>query len=131
MTRLEAWLSEHPVIGYWLPPVVWMTAIFALSAQTDLPDASRPTWDLLLKKGGHMAEYAILLWLLWRPISKRTPFERPLGLAWLLAVLYAVSDEFHQTFVPGRNGWIWDVIVDGAGASLAALGIWFRTRRRQ
>ena len=131
IASLEMWFRKHPVIGYWLPPVAWMTLIFVLSAQPNLPEASRPTWDLLLKKGGHMAEYAILHSLLWRAVHQRTPFPRPLGLAWLLCVLYAASDEFHQTFVPGRNGWIGDVVVDSVGASLAAMGIWLRTRRRR
>jgi len=125
------WFRKHPVIGYWLPPVAWMTLIFALSAQPNLPEAPSPGWDLLLKKGAHMAGYAILLWLLWRAIHKQTCFSWPLGLAWLLAVLYAASDEFHQTFVPGRNGWAGDVVVDSVGASLALLGIWLRARPRR
>ena len=87
IASLEMWIRKHPVIGYWLPPVVWMILIFVMSAQPDLPEASRPGWDLLLKKGAHMAEYAILLWLLWRAVHKRTPFPWPMGLARLLAVL--------------------------------------------
>lgn len=43
--------------------------------------------------------------------------------ALLLSSLYAISDEYHQTFVPGRNGTLADVLVDGVGMVLA-LGIW-------
>ena len=41
-------------------------------------------------------------------------------LAWLLAVLYAVTDEIHQTFTPGRHPSIWDVVIfDNLGAMIA------------
>ncbi len=40
-----------------------------------------------------------------------------------VAFLYAITDEFHQTFVPGRNGNCIDVMIDGAGI-LGALGLW-------
>ena len=131
IVRLKTWFCKHPLIGYWLPPVAWMALIFGVSAQPVLPYAPQPVWDLLLKKGAHMAEYAVLLVLLWRAFSKRTRLVWPLGLAWLLTIFYAASDELHQTYVPGRNGWVGDVLVDSAGASLAALGIWLRARHRR
>jgi VanZ family protein len=96
-----------------------MGLIFAVSAQPSLPEAPDPLLDILVKKLGHMTEYAILCLLLWGAL----PADAPLW-AWALAVLYAVSDEIHQTLVPGRNGWIVDVLVDGVGAGLAALAVW-------
>jgi len=42
-------------------------------------------------------------------------------MAWVLSALYAASDEFHQTFVPGRAGRLLDVVVDWLGAGLALL----------
>lgn len=52
-------------------------------------------------------------------------------LAWGLSVMYAVSDEWHQTFVPTRVGTPWDVLIDAAGAALglALAGLWWRWRR--
>jgi VanZ family protein len=70
-----------------------------------------------------MIEYAILCALFWQALG----FRRP-GWAWSLTVLYAASDEFHQTFVPGRHGWYGDLVVDATGALLAALALW-RVRR--
>lgn len=53
-------------------------------------------------------------------------------LALVLAVLYAISDEFHQTFVPGRNGTPVDVTIDSLGASLGLLfRIWLTKRINQ
>jgi VanZ family protein len=108
-----------------------MALIFALSAQPSLPEVPRPAWDLLLKKGAHMGAYAILLLLLWRAFSRQTQCAWPLGTAFLLTVLYAASDEFHQTFVPDRNGWIGDVLVDAVGALLGVLGVSLAIRRKR
>jgi len=129
--ELWAWFCRWPFVLYWLPPVGWMTLIYVMSAQPTLPHARDQLWDLLLKKGAHMAEYAILLVLLWRAWAARPRRTSPLGLAWVLTILYAVSDEFHQTFVPGRNGNAFDVLFDGMGASLAALGVWLTVRSKK
>jgi VanZ family protein len=76
-----------------------------------------------VKKLGHMTEYAILTLLLEEALPSRS-----IGLAWVFAVLYAATDEWHQTFVPGRNGWFGDVVIDAAGAYAAMLAV--RTLRR-
>jgi VanZ family protein len=102
-----------------------MALIYLISAQPDLPHAPEPVWDLLLKKAAHMIEYGILFLLLWQALPRRPG----VALAWALTVLYAASDEYHQTFVPGRNGQWLDVIVDGVGASLAALAVWMSRQR--
>jgi len=127
----RTWLCKRPVIWYWLPPLAWMAVIFWFSAQPQLPQAPGPFWDILIKKGAHMAEYAILVVLWWRALSTRVKRFSPLGLAWGLAVLYAISDEYHQTFVPGRHGRALDVIIDTAGATLAVLILWRMTRSRE
>ena len=101
-----------------------MALIYAVSAQPTLPKAPSGLLDLLLKKAAHMGEYAILFLLLWQALRSRS-----VGLAGALSVLYAVSDEYHQTFVPGRNGWYGDVIVDSAGVLLTALVTWRAARQ--
>ncbi len=111
--------------GYWLPPLAWMGLIFFLSAQPDLPQAPGPWLDTLVKKTGHAVVYGVLAWLYLRALGQyfggvRTPtILRVVSVA--LAVAYALSDEYHQTFVPGRNGNMFDVTVDGAGACVAML----------
>ena len=57
----------------------------------------------------------------WRPLSTVTNSRRAALLAFLIASLYAVTDEYHQTFVEGRNGSPIDWAIDSAGAALATL----------
>jgi VanZ family protein len=102
-----------------------MGLIYAVSAQPTLPSAPSALWDVILKKGAHMVEYAILVALLWQALGCRRA-----GTAWIVAVVYAASDEFHQTFVPGRNGTPVDVMVDAVGATAAAIALWCRFRRQ-
>jgi VanZ family protein len=104
-----------------------MALIFFVSAQPDLPHAPKPVWDLLLKKAAHAIEYGVLYLLLWQALDRRPSF---VALAWALTVLYAASDEFHQTFVPGRKGRWMDLVIDSIGASVAALAVWASVRRR-
>ena len=106
-----------------VPVLLWATLIFVLSAQPDLPRAPTSLLDLLLKKAAHVSEYGILAVLLHHALGRPVTWgERGrLALAWALAVLYAVSDEIHQSFVPGRNAAGLDVAIDGVGA---ALGLW-------
>jgi VanZ family protein len=105
----------------WLPVIVWCAVIFALSAVPSL-GTGLGTWDLVLRKLAHVGEYAVLGALLARAVSR----------AWLalaLGVLYAVSDELHQSFVPGRAGRPLDVAIDAAGVALGVVA-WRALRRR-
>ncbi len=116
---------------YWGPPLALMGLIFFLSAQPDLPGAPSPWLEVLIKKGGHATVYAVLAWLYWRALDHYLGdrcASRTLHIAsFLLALLYGISDEYHQTFVPGRNGNCLDVGIDGLGAALAmALNGWWR-----
>lgn len=124
---LRRWLQ------YWLPPLAWMGVIYFLSAQPDLPQAPGPWLDLVLKKAGHAAAYGVLAWLYLRVLrhhSGKGTTPTALRVASVgLAMAYALSDEYHQTFVPGRDGNPLDVAVDGAGACVAMLLDWRLTRR--
>jgi VanZ family protein len=100
-----------------LPPLALMGLIFFLSAQPELgPDLG--IVDLLLRKSAHMAEYALLWLLLWRALG----YERP-ALAAAIAIAYACTDEFHQTFVDSRHGTPVDVLIDAVGIALANLAV--------
>ena len=122
--RLAAWHRAWPRPVRWVLPIAWMGLIYLVSAQPSLPSAPSALWDVLLKKGAHMVEYAILVLLVWQAMGYRWT-----GVAWVVAVAYAASDEFHQTFVPGRNGTPVDVLVDAAGATAAAIALWLRSRQ--
>jgi len=111
-------MNEKSVLRYWLPPVLWMGVIFILSAQPTLPEYPDSLLDLILKKSAHVMEYGLLAFLLWRALSPgRGALSRPaLVTAFLVSVLYALSDEYHQTFVPGRQGRLMDVGIDCGGS---------------
>jgi len=119
-------------MGYlrrWLPPLLWMALIFLLSAQPTLPEVRQAWLDLLVKKGGHALAYGVLTWLYLRALRGSSPPNDRLRLAALaLALAYAISDELHQAFVPGRNASLLDLAIDGSGAMLALLGnrLWAR-----
>jgi VanZ family protein len=108
-----------------------MGGIFFLSAQPYLPRVPGPWLDTLLKKTGHALAYGVLAWFYQRALRPHlrasTPFRVVSG---GLAMAYALSDEYHQTFVPGRNGRLFDVMVDGVGAGGAMLLHWWLERRR-
>lgn len=113
----------NPLLRYWLPPVLWMALIFIVSAQPSLPQAPDTLLDTILKKAAHTMEYGILAFLLWRALSRGrgTVSRAALTIAFIVSVLYAASDEYHQTFVPGRNGKLMDVGFDTVGALVALL----------
>ncbi len=91
----------------------------------------------VVRKTAHFVEYSILGLLLWRLIHSDPAWAacrpREYLTALLLAALYAASDEFHQSFVPGREAAVRDVLLDtcGAGFGLAALWAarWLRRKK--
>jgi VanZ family protein len=109
------------VIIRWGPAVVLMVIIFALSS---VPAEEMPHFggiDFFVKKLGHMAGYAMLaLAFAWGLGfgGSGTPWK-----AWLLAVIYAATDEFHQSFTPGRYASLMDVGIDALGAFLGLVPV--------
>lgn len=91
--------------------------------------SSETIFDVVLtvRKCCHLGEYAVLALLVWR--ARRKPKFRDLRpWSWVEAieglwatVLYATTDEFHQTFVPSREGCLRDVIIDSTGAVIGLL----------
>jgi VanZ family protein len=107
------------------PPLALMAVIFAFSAQADL-GTGLGAWDTVLRKAAHMAEYGLLWLLWWRAFEYRRP-----AAAVAITFAYAVSDEWHQTFVSGRHGTPWDVAIDMAGVAIAGLVVVIAERRRR
>ena len=94
--------------------------------------------DFLVRKGAHMSEYAVLgflmsgAWGVWDRRNRHVIRRAVFGL--LSVALYAVSDEAHQIFVPGRSGQVTDILLDSAGAAagvLLAVGLLLLYRRKK
>lgn len=125
-----------------LPSVFWMALLWRSSATPglkSLPVVQRlgllPTelspqaasWaELLIRKSAHFGSYAILALLLAWAFGAYWTRRRAAVAALAVAILYAVLDEWHQSFVPLRDGRWFDVAIDAAGAALAA---WLWRRR--
>ena len=127
----------------WLPPILWAGIIFAastsaMSADTTgqwlhaiLPASITPslfdTIHFAVRKASHVIEYAIFGVLLFRAIrGDRTGWSWRWALAAIaIAALYAVTDEWHQSFVPSRTPSGWDVLIDATGATLGQV-LFFR-----
>jgi VanZ family protein len=115
------------ILPRWLPALLMMAAIFLFSSQTSKSLPNFQNWDYLVKKSGHAIGYGILALFYFRGLKYD---KKQYWLAWLMAVAYSATDEFHQSFVPGRNASIFDVILfDNLGAALA-LWIYSAYRRK-
>ena len=114
------------IASLWGPPLLLMAVIFALSAMPS-DDVDRGLFVVVLRKVAHFTEYALLLLLWWRALRTRLVSRTALGLALAITIAYAVTDELHQTQVEGRVGTPRDVVLDAAGATVAAgLVVWKR-----
>ena len=118
-------------IWRWGPAVAIMVIIFIASATpgSDLPKFG--VWDFFAKKGGHMLGYALLASAFLHGMNKGRKITKGQFIAAIcLASLYAMTDEFHQRFTPGRTPSIQDIGIDTLGAALG-LTIWNWIRRLQ
>src|SRR6202789_1257403 len=133
MSPARALSAEPPQpapLGEWIPVILWGGLIFTLSTATfsaantskvidpilrwlipGITAASVDVGHMLVRKAAHFTEYGILFWLLVRGPMKERPY-----LALMLCVVYALTDEGHQAFVPGRTASLYDVALDGTGA---------------
>jgi VanZ family protein len=113
----------------WLPVLVYMAGIFIGSSMPDPPvPANVPDVSL------HESAYFGLTLLLIRALARERwdgVTARALALAWLIAVAYGVTDEWHQSFVPNRFSELRDLQSDaiGAFAASAVVGAWSIIRR--
>ena len=151
-THLSLTMNEK--LKCWLAVLLWMAVIFVMS--TDLGSGEHTSrfidplllWlmpqispagiaraHFLIRKAGHLTEYAILGILLWRAwtiptVGSNPPWRWKTALFSLsLAAAYAAGDEFHQSFVPSRGASVQDVIIDACGAILGLMVLRaFKTR---
>jgi len=136
-------------IKYWLPPLLWMSAIFLVSSDQDsvgrssrileplvrwlfptMSEAGVDTCVLVARKCAHVTEYALCAILVWRALRRHTRHDRrPWNwheAKWALAIIfaYACTDELHQCLVPGRQGAFLDVLLDTLGGAFGLLMLW-------
>jgi VanZ family protein len=118
-------LRTSPLIR-WSAAISWMAFMFYLSAQSSLPSLYNRFEDLL-SLVGHFVEYAVLALLLrWAirgffPAGTGSAASHAACWAFVLAVTYGITDEFHQHFVPGRYMDPLDLLMDAIGAAAALL----------
>jgi VanZ family protein len=101
-------------LWYWAPPLLWMAMIFYLSSKPSLPTAPGPWLDDLLKKLSHVVVYTVLYLFLLRAFRRTRVAGRASLLALMATAAYGLSDELHQSFVPGRSANWYDVAIDVA-----------------
>jgi VanZ family protein len=110
-------------VYHWGPSILVMAVIFKFSSTPGNKLPNFGSIDYLVKKGGHILGYGILSLSNWHGLKWD---KKGAWWAWIFAVLYAVTDEFHQSFVPGRHSSAFDVILfDATGAAIA---LWIKQR---
>ena len=137
----------------WVPVIVWVILMFLGStdylsgAQTSRfltpflvwlnPHISYRSIEIVhvvVRKLGHVTEYAVLAVLLWRAFRLGTHWQINLSMLFLIVsmacALFAISDEWHQSFIPSRTPSARDVLIDIAGA-LIGIGIYSAFTRRK
>ena len=143
--------NKFKIIISWALVISWMAVIFMLSSQVaeqsnelstgitqtviEIIQKATPLWDIgsdqlnhILRKGAHFTAYMILGALVMNALCKSFGIgKRHIFWGFMICVIYAVSDEVHQAFVPGRGPALKDVLIDSAGAF---TGITFLTLRK-
>jgi VanZ family protein len=118
-------------VTLWLPAALWAAIVFVLSARQFAP-GYEPLFAHV-DKLQHIGVYAVLGWLVARPLTRvhGLPVRRAATFAIVIASLYAVTDEWHQSLVPTRSADALDWIADTVGAALGQLPLWYESRRSQ
>ncbi|MGA9532391.1 MAG: VanZ family protein [Anaerolineales bacterium] len=112
-------MSKNYSAYRWLPALLMMAAIFTFSS---MPASRLPFFgdlDFLFKKSGHAIGYAMLGLAYYYALPSRLRSGYRWAVALLMALLFALSDEFHQSFVKGRTSSLRDVGIDSVSAAVA------------
>ena len=148
-TRFGAFLKMRlsRFVSNWVPAIAWMVLIFLGSSdmfsagQTSrfivpflrwldpqISWAAINTIQTVIRKLGHVTEYAILAVLLWRALDGNKSIKARISILFIVVsfacAIFAASDEFHQSFVPSRTASPHDVIVDICGAFIGLAICW-------
>lgn len=138
----------------WVPVLLWMALIFFLSSQqgpasgglssgiTEMVmgsiEGALPFWEInpdvfhtFIRKCAHFMAYLVLAVLALFALRRSgVRGSRSAIGAFIIAVLYAASDEYHQSFVPGRGPSVMDVFIDSAGAAVG-IGLYCLVKKRR
>lgn len=110
-----------------------MALIFYLSSHSSFPiinDKNLSYWaDFVIKKIAHMIVYGVLMFFWFRALNDKLSIKKAIVWALIITVLYAVSDEYHQSFVPDREGRVRDVLIDSLAAAISGWII-IKTKKR-
>lgn len=102
-----------------------LNMVFGLNIKTNTTTGFVKAFRFFLRKSAHLGEYFVLGLLVMNAMkTSQVPAFKGFIISVLICVLYAVSDEIHQYFVPGREAQVSDVLIDSVGA---LGGIWIRT----
>lgn len=122
----------------WLPALALMAVIFVLSSISGLRVSDDVQVERPIRVVAHLGTYALLAGLLLYALcGLRRPRAVEAWAAFGLTLLFAASDEIHQSFVPGRTGRFDDIVVDAIGALIgiavayAVLSFWATRRGRR
>lgn len=108
----------------YLAPIIWAVLIFFLSAQEVLPGFTVSVYDFIFKKSAHMFVYGVLYFLLYQAYQKTNPKDRSIKtylIPILISFIYALTDELHQSTVPGRHPSFRDTGYDMLGVATVLL----------
>ncbi|MDI6791269.1 MAG: VanZ family protein [bacterium] len=120
------------MLRYWLPVYLWAGFIFYLSSLSVVPG---PSLDIPgLDKAAHLVEYTILAILLARALKNSD--SKGLSNNWgsltiVIAILYGITDETHQYFVPLRESDVYDLLFDSLGAVIGQAGWWLLSWKKR
>lgn len=106
----------------WIAVLSWMGFIFWLSSKSKVIPVINPLASYFISSLGHIIVYAVLYLLVHRAIHCSVGFtnKKTIWLSLLIMFLYGISDEYHQSFVPGRESSIMDLGFDLLGGMIAA-----------
>ena len=116
-------LRSFYLLFFIFPACAYSGVIFYMSSLSSLPEDMPSFWGF--DKIIHFIEYYIFGYLIFRcfagrkssPLQERQAILLTIG----IGVFYSISDEWHQSFVPGRDPSVWDVFSDALGVAFAAL----------
>lgn len=110
-------------LWYIFPPIAWMMFIFSLSSRTRVGVSDTYLVNFLIFKSLHIIEYCILFFLNLRAFHAYSPQKKQkiFLYAFIATLIFAISDEFHQTFVPTRQGSLRDIFIDTLGIGLCFM----------
>jgi len=110
-------------LKYALPVIIWMIFIFYISSLSSPPSPGEGI--KFFNEVFHFSEYLILSFLFLRMFNEYD-IKNGFLLAIIFSILYGLTDEIHQLFVPYRAFEIKDLIIDGLGASVILISLFFK-----